>query len=75
MDFMDKTQTQLKTDFAFSSNGLNRNATRRGDKRWVESLRCSNNSRFVLFSDNKVVVLDRENTQHIYFTLGEAVNN
>ena len=72
MDFMDKTQTQLKTDFAFSSNGLNRNATRRGDKRWVESLRCSNNSRFVLFSDNKVVILDRENTQHIYFTLGEA---
>ena len=72
MNYFNRPRNSLETDFAFSSNELDRNAIRRSDKSWFESLKHSNNSRFTLFYEKKVVISDDGNSQRAFFTRAEA---
>ena len=72
MNSSNQINAQPIADYAFSSNNLNRNAHQRGDQTWFENLKRSKNSRFVLFSGNKIVILDEGSSQRIYFDQFES---
>ena len=72
MNSSNQINAQPIADYAFSTNNLNRNAQRRGDQTWFENLKRSKNARFVLCSDNKIVILDEGNSQRIFFDQSES---